>query len=398
MGIVAVSVYSNQTNCRGFSATNMRMRAELIIASIAHFQSLDSGGDPIFGGRLDFDRLGLMGHSRGGEAVVVVPEILTLAGARVRAVISLAPTDAGASSGAPRGYAFLTILPAGDGDVRDNDGAKFYDQADPSPLKCQVYLHHAGHNLFNRQWLEDESVGPPAMSRDGHERVLSAYGCALYRAVLLGHPTTAFLLGKALPAGVATENVHLSFELARQLTVDNHEDGNGIGTNSLGRPTSASGGLAADEHPFRQGAPGRFNDSFFGNTIGMVAVPRKGTTGMFRSELAAPLDVRGREIWIRTAEVHTGGALPAAATGFRLGLEDANGVVAWVDVDDVGGVPRPYDLGAADTKTMLNSLRFPAGCFRATRFDVRQVRAIRLHLNRGDQRPIAFDVLQSVTP
>jgi hypothetical protein len=75
MGIIAVSVYSNQANCRDFSITTIRRRAELILASIQRFQDFDSGVDPIFVGRIDFARVGLMGHSQGGEAVVVVPEI-----------------------------------------------------------------------------------------------------------------------------------------------------------------------------------------------------------------------------------------------------------------------------------------------------------------------------------
>jgi hypothetical protein len=66
-----------------------------------------------------------MGHSQGGEAVLVVPERLLLPNVAVRAVLSLAPVDFGATQGAPAGIAFQTILPAGDGDVQDNEGQRF---------------------------------------------------------------------------------------------------------------------------------------------------------------------------------------------------------------------------------------------------------------------------------
>jgi hypothetical protein len=409
MGIVAVSVDCNKSDSWGGWADNIRDRADLIIASIAHMQSLDSGGDPIFGGHIDFARLAMMGHSRGGDAVVLVPEIIGLAGVVIKGVISLGPVNSGASTGHPTGHAFMAILPASDGDVIDNNGAEFYDAADPAPFKCQLYVHSANHNFFNRQWTNDDTNGGlPIMARVDHERILSTYGCAFFRAVLLGHNTVAFLEGTLRPPAVQTGKVHISFKKAGQVTVDDHEDANGIGTNSMSAPTSQTGGLTADEHAFAQGAASRFNDSFFGNTIGMVARSKE-KLGTFRSEFDRRRDLRKLQVWIRSAEVYNGASVPANATGFLLGLEDANGTVAWVDSDGVGGLPRPldrraYDLGegsADKTKTMPKTLRFPIHCFktppRARRpFDARRVVAVRLRLNRADKRALAFDDLQIV--
>lgn len=409
MGIIAASVDCNASDQWGGWTDNIRDRADIVIASIAHLQSLNSGGDAIFGGHIDFTRLALMGHSRGGEAVIVIPEILTLPGVTIRGVISLGPVNAGASSGRPNGYPLMVILPASDGDVVDNNGARFYDAGDPSPFKSQLYVHHANHNYFNRQWLNDDtSGGLPIMARFDHERILSTYGCAFFRAVLLGHGTAGFLAGTMRPPGVLTGNVHLSFQRREATTVDNHEDGNGIGVNSMGQATAQSGGLAAAEYPFAQGVPGRFNDSFFGNTIGMVA-RSKTKSGTFRSPFNTVRDLRGLELWLRTAEVYNGSSVPAGATGFRVGLEDDRGVIVWANSDGVGGLPRPLDRRAWDlaqwyatdkTKTMLNTLRFPVHCFSAPpgrrRFNIRRVRAALLKLDRGDGRAIAFDDLQIV--
>lgn len=407
MGIIAASVDCNESDQWGGWTDNILDRADLVIKSIAHLQGLDSGGDPIFGGRIDFDRLAMMGHSRGGDAVVTVPEIISLAGVTIRGVISLGPVNSGASSGHPKGYPLLAILPASDGDVVDNNGAQFYDGADPSPFKGQLYVDHANHNYFNRQWLNDDTGGGlPIMARADHERILSTYGCAFFRNVLLGHSTLGYLEGTVRPPAVLTQNVHLSFKKAKQVTVDDHEDGNTIAKNSMNAPTTQSGGLTADEHEFAQGAATAFNASFFGATIGMVAQHKK-RSGNFRSELDKARDLRKSQVWIRSAEVYDGASVPAGATGFKLGLEDKAGNVAWVDSDGVGGVPRPLDRKAFDlgrggpdkTKTMPNTLRFPIACFtppKGKEFNARSVVAVWLRLDRPDGRALAFDDLQFV--
>ena len=51
------------------------------------------------------------------------------------------------------------------------------------------------------------------------------------------------------------------------------------------------------------------------------------------------------------------------------------------------------------TKTMLRTLRFPAGCFtgQKKKLDITKIQAILLKLDRKDDRPLAFDQLQIVT-
>lgn len=395
MGMAAVSVDCNQLNGSAAGSGNIIDRADLINASIAHFIAL-AAADPIFGGHIDFSRVGLMGHSRGGEAVVISPGRASLpGGVSIKSVLALAPTDWGATSGPPSGYDFMTLLPAADGDVRDNDGAKYYDRCLPVTYKSQLYVHQANHNFFNREWLNNDNNGSlPTLPRWRHEQTLLAYGCALFRHSLLGHGTRGHLSGHQRPAGVLTDQVHLSFKQNKAITVDDHEDGNTIHTNSLNGATTQSG-LAADEHGFSQFAANSFNGSFFGDSEGMVAVPKK-KNGTFRSPLVTPkpISLLGREIWIRAADVFEG-SVAAATTGFELGLERSNGTVKWVDSDDVGGVPLPFDRGGA-TKTMPKTLRFKVACFGLNRAELRRVRAIQLRLNRSKARPLAFDDLQIV--
>jgi hypothetical protein len=401
MGIIAVSVDCNALNGGGLSVQNIVDRADLIISNIAFLQTLDADPASKLFAKIDFKRVGLMGHSRGGDAVVMIPTVIGLAGVIIQSVLALAPTNARYRFGMPtiqsKGHTFMTILPAGDGDVRDNNGAQFYDQATPGPFKSQLYVFYANHNFFNRQWLLDDSMNfaqPAVMARSEHERVLSAYGCALYRATLLGHNTIGYLAGDWLPAGVMTQNIFRAFERSKALTVDNFEDNNTISKNSLVQPNSQSGGITADEFRFdRPPVPPAFNTSFYGLTTGMVVNP-KDTGGIFREQLKNTLDMTKREIWIRCAEVTDGATVAAAATGFSLGLEDANGIRAWVDSDDVGGLPRPYPRNAGMIKTMLSTLRFRGACFSGRRFQPRKIAAIVIRCDRPNPRPIAFDDLQ----
>ncbi len=405
MGILSVSIDCNATNCTGLSPDNIQLRAGLLLAALRHFRSLHTRGGSIFRGKIDSSKLGFFGHSRGAEAVLVaaaaVPGASDLSGAVVRGVLSLAPTDTGTAA-RPSDFAFMTLLPAGDGDVKSNDGAKFYDQAIPSPFKSQLYIDHTNHNFFNTEWVRDEGRGPGILVEADHRQLLAAYGCAFFRRVLFGHDTLKFLRGDELPPGVAAANVHLSFEQSGALTVDDHEDAD-PGHNTLGGPNLGSAGFTAGEFAFAQGGT-TFNGTFFGNTVGLVA--RSGSPrAQFRSELPAPVDLTGREIWTRAAEVYDGSGVPPNATGYLIGLEDAAGRISLADSDQAGGLPRPFDRRADDlarpprrdfTKTMLTTQRFPSGCFAGVRFDITQVRAIVIRLNRNDGRAIAFDQLQIV--
>src|SRR5207302_3045825 len=109
--------------------------------------------------------------------------------------------------------------------------------------------------------------------------------------------------------------------------------------------------------------------SFFGNTNGLV-LRRASATNRLRSSLNKAHDFTGKEVWIRVAEVYEG-TVPRGRTGFRIGLEDTGGRVAFLDSNAAGGVPRPFDRKVDDllhfgtdlTKTIPETFRFPAKCF-----------------------------------
>jgi pimeloyl-ACP methyl ester carboxylesterase len=475
LGFIAVSVNLDRIDELGigYGLSLIEAKASLIGATIEYFQKLNSDLTSVLYEHIDFELTGLMGHSQGGEAAIVAaqeskgwPDVV------IKAVLAVAPTDIywsemlNTDAGTDREdemwksltisqFAFMVILPAADGDVFHCAGAKYYDRAIPKPCKIQLYVHGANHNYFNSRWLIDDSLGVIAplpngmrlweqdpssgkikiyfdssrrlplsldLKRVDHEQILSVYGCAFFRDILRGEPDMNLILfHRRRPDGVKFDNVHFSFQHMNSLTVDNHEDQNGIERNSLNppQPTSQSHGLKAKEYLFAQPplpwARGTYPEivtyTFFGFTIGMIT-DYIGRNGIFRSQLTGGLiqNLTGKDVYIRVAEVAMAdppddkliGFKKEKRSGFELGLQDKKGVT-WVHSDAVGGLPRPYYRGHGNaqdpftvTKTMLATMRFPLECFKRVNphLDTKNIVSILLRTNLRDIRPLAFDDLQ----
>ncbi|MGO4254906.1 Ig-like domain-containing protein [Marmoricola sp. RAF53] len=150
----------------------MHQRRKLIAAALdALIAANKPGGLPVdehttigttLVGRLDLTRIGLMGHSRGGDAVTSFIDYNRerTDGPRypLRGVISLAPVDY--ERKAPYGMPYMTILPFCDGDVSNLQGARFFERSqyvngdDPFP-RIQSSQLGAIHNWYNTVWYAD---------------------------------------------------------------------------------------------------------------------------------------------------------------------------------------------------------------------------------------------------
>jgi hypothetical protein len=156
----------------GAQGKGMHQRRRLIAATLdALYAANETGlandentnvGD-LLRGRLDLTRIGLMGHSRGGDAVtsfIDYNRTRPAPGRRypLRGVISLAPVDY--ERRAPYGTPYMTILPYCDGDVSNLQGARFFERSqyiqpgDPFP-RIQVSVHGTNHNWYNTVWSAD---------------------------------------------------------------------------------------------------------------------------------------------------------------------------------------------------------------------------------------------------
>lgn len=130
-------------------------------APIADGENTNIGGALV--GKLDFSRVGLMGHSRGGDAVSSFIDYNRTRPApgrkyNLRGVIALAPVDY--ERRAPYGLPYMTIFGYCEGDVTNLQGARMFERSqyiapgDPFP-RIQVSMLGANHNWFNSVWYAD---------------------------------------------------------------------------------------------------------------------------------------------------------------------------------------------------------------------------------------------------
>lgn len=175
-GYVAVSIDANALTCRNSSNAYIAQRAQLVHEHLKQWKTFAETGAPAplgtaLAGLVDLSKVGLMGHSRGGDAVTMVPELLAgdpIAGVSVQSVLAVAPTDFG--NGKPSAAAFSVLLPLCDGDVWDDRGMSAYDRIrhDPTRTKpaSQILFAGANHNFFNDTWAEDDNDEMPTRSCD----------------------------------------------------------------------------------------------------------------------------------------------------------------------------------------------------------------------------------------
>jgi len=111
-------------------------------------------------GRFDLSRVGLMGHSRGGEGVVTAAQLNAAADVRygILSVLPLAPADF-----ARRTLPDVTtavVLPYCDGDLSSQEGQHYLDDSrrafDDDVLRSAVWVMGANHNFFNSVWTPGE--------------------------------------------------------------------------------------------------------------------------------------------------------------------------------------------------------------------------------------------------
>lgn len=155
-GYIAVSISGNAVNCR---SDYIFERSALILGHLRQWQTW-SLPDNDWDGAVDLNRVGLIGHSRGGEAVAHVPALLAqspIPGISVRSIFSIAPVD---NHGAVvTDTPSLFVLPACDGDVSSLAGRDIYDRTTATPdnqLHAQAFMMGANHNFFSTEWAYND--------------------------------------------------------------------------------------------------------------------------------------------------------------------------------------------------------------------------------------------------
>jgi len=127
-------------------------------------------------GRIDFDHVGLMGHSRGGEGVRAAYNLYKDPGSpwparikvplNVRSILEYAPVDGQSDRVLDAlGTAWNVVLPMCDGDVFDLQGMLPFDRmtlkdSEPSATPKSIFaVFGANHNFFNTEWQQSDARG-----------------------------------------------------------------------------------------------------------------------------------------------------------------------------------------------------------------------------------------------
>ncbi len=191
-------------------------RGWLLLEHLAQWSEWNVEPGHPFSGKVDLDRLALIGHSRGGEAVAVAaafnrldryPDDATLAfdyGFNIRGVIAIAPSD-GQYQPRDRGTPlsdlnYFVIHGSMDGDVTTFMGSSQYSRielthdpaGDDFHFKSTLYVLGANHGQFNTTWGRNDMGGlwgtaldtRPIMDPEQQRRIARVYFSAFLEIVL----------------------------------------------------------------------------------------------------------------------------------------------------------------------------------------------------------------------
>jgi hypothetical protein len=231
-GYFVVSINANRGINAGWGddddfGLNLR-RGRLILRHLVMLDRLNTtnAGTKLLGvnlrGKLDFNQIGLFGHSRGGEGVRAALTQYRDVGSiwpsqfrnkpRIRALFELAPVDGQTNRVLnAEGVAWNVLLPTCDGDVSDLQGQRVFDrmitaraETTPSP-KSMFTVEGTNHNFYNTEWQQSDSQGcystdpkqpvvfDPAAAGSENQRLTALYPVtAFFRAHLGNDPVDVF--------------------------------------------------------------------------------------------------------------------------------------------------------------------------------------------------------------
>ncbi|MHC5064215.1 MAG: hypothetical protein ACYTG5_09595 [Planctomycetota bacterium] len=213
-GYITVSVDENFLNGSflGGVPKENDARGWMLLKHLELFREWNGGEGNPFSGKVDMQRIGLIGHSRGGEAVGHAAAFNKLAyypddakvkfdfNFNIRSIIAIAPSDGQykpATKYTPlENISYFVIHGAHDADVSRFVGDRQYERVtftEPGPwFKSSLYVYRANHGQWNQVW-GDTDTGPPRswflnrgalMPAEDQRKVAEMYFLGFFEATL----------------------------------------------------------------------------------------------------------------------------------------------------------------------------------------------------------------------
>jgi len=196
-GFIAVSIDENFLNGSWIdlfdSLEEVPARGWLLLEHLTLWRDWNRQKDHFFYNKVDMDRIALIGHSRGGEAIAVAAALNKLShypgngniefdyNFNILALGAIAPVDAQFMPGGRRialnNIDYFVIHGSHDGDVRSIEGAAQYHRIHFTDkefhFKAALYVVGANHGQFNTMWgIRDAPL--PAISLYDTEKIIPA--------------------------------------------------------------------------------------------------------------------------------------------------------------------------------------------------------------------------------
>jgi hypothetical protein len=376
-GFIAVTISGNAMNCR---QNFISERGELIVEHLRQWLAWsDPAGDAPFAtefsGAVDLGAVGLLGHSRGAEAVSLVPSLLAenpVAGVELGAVYALAPTDFENPEVIDAPY--LLALPGCDGDVFDLQGARIYDRslgAATPGTKAQVLFIGANHNFFNTNWEQDDGafscnaglVGDLPQRRMLERTAGDWFRAHLGGAALAPDQTADRPRPESLVQAAGLDvDLRWSFAAAGREVIEDFSDGD-IDTNELGLANIDAGFTAAGLC-----VAGQCGNRFIHQVPG-IELTWNGGAPLYRLELGG-LDAGGRgSLAFRAVSPEAGANNSVETQDFRIRLIDDAGQMSELLLSDTQRIAHLYD-GSNAPHEVLQTVRTPLDDFVAINPDL----------------------------
>lgn len=356
-------------------------RGEIILHAIDALAA-----DPGLAGKLDTSRVGLVGHSMGGEGVVLAQH-LNASGERgygILGVVSIAPTNY-RTEVILRGAKYLQIL--GSMDLLSHallgaaslNGFRIYDRAF-SP-KTHTWIYGARHNAFNRKWLQSGDAyeagwADAALPPSAHENIARTLVNAFFQDALFSrHAYAGYMGGVVVPQSLRQLEVYVQRRDEPRTVIDNFGDADEQAAleaqpldktaNSRALPATAEGDGLLFWDDVRQTGSGAAtphetqSTELAWNPPATADVRYSTGVGGLAASVAAVVSFRVSQFY-PDADLN-----PTGTTVDLLVTIDDGGQQATVRAGAVGAIPYPDVRSAAAGLCPMRTIRIPLDAFTA---------------------------------